>query len=299
MGDYGIGLDIGISSVGWAVVALDDNENPMGIINMGSRIFDSAEQPKTGASLAAPRREARGARRRLRRHRHRNERIRQLIVNSGLLDKEMLSCLYDGVQKDIYELRTVALDQPVSREDFAKILIHISQRRGFKSNRKNSSDKEDGKLLAAVNENKRRMSGQGWRTAGEMLYKDEAFSAHKRNVGGEYLSTISRDMVEDEVKRIFSAQREFGSLFASESLEESYLAILLSQRSFDEGPGGDSLYGGSQIEKMIGRCPFEPEEQRAAKAAYSFEYFNLLQKINHIRLVSDGESAALSDAQRK
>ena len=51
---YGIGLDIGVASVGWAVVALDKNNFPYGIISMGSRIFDAAEHPKTGASLAAP-----------------------------------------------------------------------------------------------------------------------------------------------------------------------------------------------------------------------------------------------------
>ena len=64
---YAIGLDIGITSVGWATVALDQEDQPFGIIGMGARIFDAAEQPKTGASLAAPRREARSMRRRLRR----------------------------------------------------------------------------------------------------------------------------------------------------------------------------------------------------------------------------------------
>lgn len=54
---YGIGLDIGIASVGWAVVALNENAEPYGLIRCGSRIFDKAEQPKTGDSLAAPRRE--------------------------------------------------------------------------------------------------------------------------------------------------------------------------------------------------------------------------------------------------
>ena len=63
---YAIGLDVGVASVGWAAVALDSKENPCGILDMGSRIFDAAEQPKTGASLAAPRREARSARRRSR-----------------------------------------------------------------------------------------------------------------------------------------------------------------------------------------------------------------------------------------
>lgn len=48
---YGIGLDIGIASVGWAVVALNENAEPYGLIRCGSRIFDKAEQPKTGDSL--------------------------------------------------------------------------------------------------------------------------------------------------------------------------------------------------------------------------------------------------------
>ena len=93
---YAIGLDIGITSVGWATVALDGDARPYGIIGMGSRIFDAAEQPKTGDSLAAPRREARSARRRLRRHRHRNERIRNLLLQEKVLGKEQLEHLFEG-----------------------------------------------------------------------------------------------------------------------------------------------------------------------------------------------------------
>ena len=37
---YGIGLDIGIASVGWAVVALNENAEPYGLIRCGSRIVD-------------------------------------------------------------------------------------------------------------------------------------------------------------------------------------------------------------------------------------------------------------------
>ena len=51
---YAIGLDIGITSVGWAELALIGEDTPCGILNMGVRIFDAAEQPKTGESLAAP-----------------------------------------------------------------------------------------------------------------------------------------------------------------------------------------------------------------------------------------------------
>lgn len=147
---YAIGFDIGIASVGWAVVTLDGEDRPFGIINMGSRVFDAAEQPKTGDSLAAPRREARSARRRLRRHQHRLERIRRLLIVEKVVSQAELDTLFDGKLEDIYALRVKALDAPVSNTEFARILLHIAQRRGFKSNRKSGTSKEDGELLAAV-----------------------------------------------------------------------------------------------------------------------------------------------------
>lgn len=296
MRDYAIGLDVGIASVGWAIVALDENSRPCGIIDFGSRIFNAAEHPKTGASLALPRREARSSRRRLRRHRHRNERIRNLLLATEVITEDQLIHLFDGQLEDIYKLRVKALDEPVSASEFARILLHISQRRGFKSNRKNPSNKEDGKLLEAVNQNKDRMTACGYRTVGEMYLKDEAFAQFKRNKGGKYLTTVTRDMVEDEVHRIFAAQRALQRTFASEQLERAYLDILLGQRSFDEGPGAGP-YAGNQIERMIGKCTFE-DEQRAAKATYSFEYFTLLEKVNHIRLCTTSSSVPLTADQR-
>ncbi len=296
---YAIGLDIGITSVGWATVALDQDDQPFGIIGMGSRIFDAAEQPKTGASLAAPRREARSMRRRLRRHAHRNERIRRLIVRSGLLTEMELAHLFEGQLPDVYQLRVSALDQLVNNKELARILIHISQRRGFKSNRKGDASGEDGELLASVNANKARMEQKGYRTVAEMLLKDEAYLEHRRNKGGKYIATVSRDMVADEVRKIFDAQRKLGSRSAGEGFEAEYLEILLSQRSFDDGPGANSPYAGSQIERMIGKCTFEEGEMRAAKASYSFEYFSLLEAVNHIRLIRSGSGEALTAQQRE
>ena len=296
---YAIGFDIGITSVGWAVVALDSEDKPYGIINMGSRVFDAAEQPKTGASLAAPRREARSARRRLRRHQHRLERIRRLLLTENMISQAELDTLFAGKLEDIYTLRVKALDAPVSRTEFARILLHIAQRRGFRSNRKSETAKEDGELLAAVSKNRALMAEKGYRTVGEMLLQDPLYAASKRNKGGQYIATVGRDMMVEEVRAIFRAQRQLGQPFASEKLEARYLDILLSQRSFDEGPGEGSPYAGSQIERMIGKCTLEDGEQRAAKATYSFEYFTLLQNINHLRLLRGGEGSPLTPAQRE
>lgn len=297
---YAIGLDIGIASVGYAVLALDYEENPWGIIRMGSRIFDVAENPKDGASLALPRREARGTRRRLRRHRHRLERIKHLLIANNIINQDELEHLYDGQLSDIYSLRVYALDNLVNNLELTRILLNLAQRRGFKSNRKSeANDKEAGQLLTAVSENEKRMQDNNYRTVGEMFLKDPLFAEHKRNKGGDYRTTVHRDMIAAEATKIIEKQIALGNKTLSQDFLEQYLSILLSQRQFDEGPGEPSKYAGNQIENMIGKCTFEAEEFRAAKACYSFEYFNLLQKINHLRLIIQGKVIALDDAQRK
>lgn len=297
---YAIGLDIGIASVGYAVVGLDYEENPWGIIRLGSRIFDVAENPKDGASLALPRREARSVRRRLRRHKHRLERIRALLVAYRFITTEQLEDLYTGQLSDIYQLRVKALDYKINNSELVRILLHLAQRRGFKSNRKaDSADKEAGQLLTAVSENKKRMQDNNYRTVGEMFYRHPLFALNKRNKGGQYITTVHRDMIADEARLIMRTQQSLGNKLITDEFIEKYLDILLSQRQFDEGPGLPSPYGGNQIEKMVGKCTFEPTKPRAAKASYSFEYFNLLQKVNHLRLLVNGEIISLDDSQRK
>ena len=298
---YSIGIDCGIASVGYAVMELNPNDEPCRIIRLGSRVFDKAENPKDGSSLAAPRREARGTRRRIRRHQHRLERIRFLLINENILTEDELEGLFVGQLEDIYQLRYKALDNSVSNKEFARILIHIAQRRGFKSNRKSdANDKEAGQLLTAVSENQIRMDSNNYRTVGEMFYKDSSYKECKRNKADSYKATVSRAMIENEIHLIFEAQRGFKNVFANEDIEKKYTDIVLSQRPFDLGPGEGSPYAGNQIEKMIGNCTFLDGEKRAAKATYSFQLFTLWQNINHIRLATvSGDVYMLSDADRK
>lgn len=203
---------------------------------------------------------------------------------------------------DIYQIRSEALDRRLNTEEFVRLLIHLSQRRGFKSNRKadtQEKNSEAGKLLTAVSANHQLMEDKGYRTIGEMLYKDEKFAGYKRNKADDYSNTFARSEYEEEIKAIFRSQRELGNPYITDKLMDDYLAIYLSQRSFDEGPGGNSPYSGNQIEKMIGKCTLEENEKRAAKATYSFEYFNLLTKVNSIKIISDSEKRTLSDSERQ
>ena len=298
---YVLGLDIGIASVGWAVLALDSNDEPYKIEALNSRIFSQAENPKTGESLALPRRSARGSRRRLRRRRHRLDRIIRLMNSIGLASTDDIARIYGSpLDTDVYQLRCRGLDQLLAADEWVRVLIHIAKHRGFKSNRKSATVAgEDGKVLTAVNSNREILAK--YRTVGEMFCKDKKFAAKKRNTADSYILCVSRSMLQDEIKQLFCKQREFGNTFASEAFEEKYIEIFASQRSFEEGPGGKSPYGGDQIAKMIGLCTFEREngEKRAPKAAYSFMKFSLLQKVNHICVKTNSDSRSLTDEERK
>lgn len=77
---YVIGLDLGISSIGWAVV----NKDKKRIENLGVRLFPAGEKPKDGGSLNENRRLARGGRRRVSRRRVRMRKIKELLVENAL-----------------------------------------------------------------------------------------------------------------------------------------------------------------------------------------------------------------------
>lgn len=310
---YTLGLDIGIASVGWAVLENNIDGEPIKIERLGVRIFDKAEQPKTGASLAEPRREARGQRRTIRRRRHRKDRIKQLIQQNDIMTRVEMAEMFEHSQFEtsVYELRVQALERALTKQEFVRVLIHLAQRRGYKSNSKSeeAKDKENGKVKSAISENKQCMEEKGYRTIGEMLLKDDRFWKHNpdgtkifvpHNHPDDYRTTVERSMVEDEIRLIFSRQHTLGVPYATSEFEEAYLEIWGSQRNFDEGPGGKSPYGGNMIEKMLGHCTFEKDEPRAAKGSYSAEYFRLLQDVNHLRLVkNNGESSALTAEQKQ
>lgn len=287
---YSIGLDIGISSVGWAVINNDLNR----IEDLGSRVFDVAENPKNGSSLAAPRREARSARRRLRRRRYRVSRVRNFIVKKGLLSKVESDQLFDWQDGDldIWLIRVNGLERILTDREFGRILIHYAKNRGFKSNRKSETkDGEGGALLKAVRENALLMEEKGYRSVAEMLVLDEKFNGRKRNKGGDYTHVLARSEIEKEIRDVFQAQREFGNRFASKANEEDYLKIWGSQRPFSTQ---------EDIAKRIGNCTFEEEEKRAPTSSYTFEKFRALDKINRLRIISkDSPQRVLTNEERQ
>ena len=295
---YRIGLDIGIGSVGFAVLENDPlTEDPVRILKMGVRTFNPNEVAKTGESTAASRRLGRGVRRRSRRKAFRILRVKNLLKN--VFDINVDEDVQKLFKSDVYELRAKALDEKISKAELAKVVLNIFKRRGFKSTSTSQSNSDDGKLKSAISQNKTFLEENGFRTIGEAIFKSERFKTNSagkcvyeiRNHSGDYKNCFHRDDLQSELLLILKKQQEYYAELTNENIQK-IINIFMSQRNFDEGPGQPSPYSASF---EVGYCTFEQAEKRAPKASYTFELFNALSKINSLKI--DDESLSLEQKE--
>lgn len=278
---YNLGIDIGIASVGFAGVNLTDKK----IICCGVHIFEAAENPKDGASLATPRREKRGLRRVIHRRAVRKNAIRQLLDTHGLDTStiDMPENVPDG--QSVWDLRKEALERVLTDSELARVLFHIAKRRGFQSNRKGAepNDTEGKKALSGAKELQEAMVRANAPTVGAYL----AMLPKKRNGDGSYDRFVTRDLLRLEIKKIFEKQKGFGNTKASEKLEKDYAEIAFFQRPLQSS------------EHLIGVCALEPDEKRAPKFSYSAELFVLWSKLNNTKIKDkNGNERSLNEDEK-
>jgi CRISPR-associated endonuclease Csn1 len=167
-----LGIDVGTNSIGWALIQEGQSEEKSKILGMGSRIIptDTAFLQKwsSGASAGetpnANRRGYRGGRRLIQRYKQRRSRLVEvskllnLIPNDYIIGQSKIhfdDAIKNEVAKEfgteqfnedliIHYLRKKALSEALSLPYLFKVLYHLNQKRGFKSNRKEQL-KEEGK----------------------------------------------------------------------------------------------------------------------------------------------------------
>ena len=293
--NYILGLDIGIASVGWAMVEIDEEENPIRLIDLGVRVFERAEVPKTGDSLAAARRLARSVRRLTRRRAHRLLRARRLLKREGVLQAADFdeNGLIKSLPNTPWQLRAAALDRKLTPLEWSAVLLHLIKHRGYLSQRKNegeTADKELGALLKGVADNAHALQTGNFRTPAELaLNKFEKESGHIRNQRGDYSHTFNRKDLQAELNLLFEKQKEFGNPHVSDGLKEGIETLLMAQRP---------ALSGDAVQKMLGYCTFEPTEPKAAKNTYTAERFIWLTKLNNLRILEQGSERPLTTTER-
>lgn len=308
---YRLALDLGSTSLGWAMVRIKGDE-PVAVIKAGVRIFSDGRNPKDGSSLAVTRRAARAMRRRRDRLLKRKHRMMMLLIKHGLFpvdttERKALELL------NPYELRAKGLDGALSLAEFARALFHINQRRGFKSNRKaDKKDNDSGALKTAICALRQQLDPSGAngkaRTVGELLWwrlkpdeEDQPLRAGlvraryrerriekedgKTRIDKSYDLYIDRAMIEAEFDALWSKQSTLNPTVFTESAHTELKDCLLHQRPLKP--------------VKPGRCTLEPEEERAPLALPSQQQFRIYQEVNNLHvLTKDLRDEPLTRSQR-
>lgn len=299
---YRAGLDLGTNSLGWAVVEVvlaDGVWTPKRIVAAGSRIFSDGREPKSGASLAGARRDARAMRRRRDRFKQRQAALVKYLTLAGFFpadeeERQKLAAL------DPYELRAKALDSKLPLAHLGRALFHLNQRRGFKSNRKTDrgqNDDDSGKIRVGVRELHEQMDAAEARTLGEFLHGRRAGAdpnavplvrtrvvsrlSEDGKASDAYNFYPDRQMLEDEFEAIWEAQAPHHPGLLTPERKAQFHEIIFHQRPLKE--------------PKIGYCTLLPPEPRLPKAHPLFQRRRLLEEVNALRIVQPGTGARSLD----
>jgi CRISPR-associated endonuclease Csn1 len=268
-----LGLDLGPNSIGWAIIRTDtpDEQSPMGIVRTGVRIFQEAVDAKTRTPKNQARRDARGARRLLARYRMRRDLLVKICVSAALLpadEAKRNELLKDLNNYDPYDLRKKGLDNELTPYEFGRVLYHLNQRRGFKSNRKGKKDAESGEIKESIKNLKAAFESKGLRTLGEYL----ATVDHRRNRFPHHDRYTERSMYEHEFNLLWRKQAECNPGQYTPALRAAIFKAIFFQRPL-------------KIQKhLVGLCTLESTRKRAAWAREATQRFRYLQDVNNLQL---------------
>lgn len=170
-----------------------------------------------------------------------------------------------ALTEDPYALRTKGLDNLLSNEEFSRILIHFSQRRGFKSNRKGvlPATGDEGKVIGSIHGLEKEIVDSGARTLGEYLFR---IGNRGEKIRKRY---TARTMFEQEFALLWKRQRELGNMSATQELEKRISNIIFFQRPLKSASTGE--------------CVYFRNRKRAPIAHPFFQRFRMLADVNNLK----------------
>jgi CRISPR-associated endonuclease Csn1 len=230
-----LGLDLGTTSIGWAVINEAENDAEQAeIIKTGVRVIHYGDNlkkrnPKTGKisdvtdvqeafnsgqgiSPNMGRTLKRGMRRNLDRYQDRRAHLLHLLKQHGLITEDtVLTETGTNSTHSLWALRADAANNPIPLEAFARVLLAINKKRGYKSNRK-AKDEDEGQAIDGM-------------TIAKELYDNDLtcgqYGLQRLKAGKRHIPDFYRSDLKAELERIWNKQREFhGELLHLELLEK-------------------------------------------------------------------------------
>lgn len=211
-----LGLDLGTNSIGWALVEESASiEQPSKIVKLGVRVnpltTDEKNNFEAGKPLStnADRTTKRGARRNLQRYKLRRENLIQLLIEHHLINKNTpLTEIGKGSTYETLSLRAKATKEKISLEEFARVLLAINKKRGYKSSRKVNNE-EEGQAIDGMAVAKKLYDEQ--LTPGQYVYS--LLSQNKK-----YVPDFYRSDLKTEFDKVWHFQKQFYPEILSDEL---------------------------------------------------------------------------------
>lgn len=292
---YCLGLDLGVGSIGSAVVELDENNNPENIADAGVRIFEVSEG-------AEERRTKRTARKNLIRTRKRLELLAQKLYENNLWVSANPEGTNNLKSKSPYKIRYDALNGKLENQNYiGRAILHLAKHRGagFVS----AAEEMEEEVLEEGEKSKAKKSSYDMmlyhlketnsRTVGEFFYNkiisgkgnDKTVRQKKYAIEKNIIDyAIPRYLVKDEFNQIWNKQAEFYPQMKKENLKKEIYDIL-----FYERPAAPYA---------TGKCIYFRDEDRLLKAHPLSEMRRIYEEVNNIRILNDMSKRKLTLEER-
>lgn len=303
-----LGIDTGTNSLGWAIV--DKIENEYRLVAKGSNIFSEGVKIEKGieSSKAAERTEHRSVRKHYWRRKIRKIRLLTILsennlcppIKKGHLRQWRLKKVYpsddafmewqrteDKANVNPYKFRYICLTQKLDLSDLTqrfilgRALYHINQRRGFLSNRKESTKESEGAVKEGINSLSEEMKAAGCEYLGEYFY--QLYQDGKR-IRNHYTSRKEHYL------------KEFHAICAKQKLDDDLVAKL-EKAIFDQRPLKSQ-------KGTVGTCTFEKGKSRCPSSHPLYEDFRMYSFLNNIKvqintLYEKGERYLTDDEKKR
>ena len=269
MSKHVLGLDLGVGSIGWCLIALDAQGDPAEILGMGSRVVplnnatDAADFSIGKAFTANQERTARRTMRRgFARYQLRRYRLRRELEKVGMLPDAAL------IQLPLLELwelreRAATAGECLTLPELGRVLCHINQKRGYRH------VKSDAAAIVGDEGEKKKDSNSAY-LAG-IRANDEKLQDEHKTVGQYFAEQLRQNQSESPTggisyrikDQIFSRQRyidEYDQIMAAQRvhypdiLTDEFIRMLRDEVIFMQRPL-------KSCKHLVSLCEFEKQER--------------------------------------
>ena len=332
MSKHVLGLDLGVGSIGWCLIALDAQGDPAEILGMGSRVVplnnatDAADFSIGKAFTANQERTARRTMRRgFARYQLRRYRLRRELEKVGMLPDAAL------IQLPLLELwelreRAATAGEHLTLPELGRVLCHINQKRGYRHVKSDAAaivgdegeKKKDSNsaYLAGIRANDEKLQGEH-KTVGQYFAEQLRQSQSESPTGGiSYRikdQIFSRQRYINEYDQIMAAQR----VHYPDILTDAFIRMLRDEVIFMQRPL-------KSCKHLVSLCEFEKQERVmrvqqddgkggrqlverkvkfgpkvAPKSSPLFQLCRIYEAVNNIRLTRpDGSPRGITPEER-